>query len=277
MQKTGNNIRLNFGSLLAGMLLLLALILTNMSSTGIIRGDDDDNEGSGIGGTGRLLTPGSESGLGGTGFKPFIGLNEARGIQILNSPELRELAVSDTVALNIEPEQPVDSKPIASLIAVSSVGSFTTDSSAINISEQIQRTVDSNVLALEQLRISLEPVVPDQLIETILAGKTELGDNLVVGHNPPLIENDDSNLSTQQQPSWEALARYLTSNSSQSSSDDDASQMATQLTIPDYEYEAEVRQARPERIHRPQLPPVQRARPIQRSAILPPRIKPLRL
>ena len=277
MRKTDNSVRLNFGSLLAGMLLLLALVLTNLPSTGIIRGGDDDNEGSGIGGTGRLLTPGGESGLGGTGFKPFIGLNEDQEIQILNSPALRELAVADTVALNIEPEQPVDSKPIASLIAISSVSSFTTDSSAINISEQIQRRVDSNILALEQLRISLEPVVANQFIDTALAGKAEFDDKPVVGHNQPLIENDDSKFSIQQQPSWEALASYLTSNSSQSSGGSDASQLATQLTSSDYNHEAEVRQARPERIHRPQLPPVQRARPIQRSAILPPRIKPLRL
>ena len=65
MQTISATLKSNYFSFTAGFTLLILLALLNFSSTGVVQGGDDD--GSGIGGTGRMATPGSESGFGGTG------------------------------------------------------------------------------------------------------------------------------------------------------------------------------------------------------------------
>jgi hypothetical protein len=221
-----------------GLAALLLLALLNFSSTGFVRGGDDD--GSGIGGTGRMTAPDSGSGFGGTGFKPFVGMNGDNELEILRSPAQLERAVTETVSKTVnrtwytafDAVAPTPVAPLASPVAVVQERAITTDSSAIDITEQIQRAIDSNALYFHRQQQSALAVLGNETREQIeeFNGRAE-------------NETIDS----------------------------------TQLAAVASEGEAVARMHRPERIHRPELPPVQRIQPIRPASILPPRIKPLRL
>ena len=71
--------------------------------------------------------------------------------------------------------------------------------------------------------------------------------------------------------SWAELATYLASEQNA------AAMEPRQLAAADSVTEPRSRMQRPERIQRPELPPVQRIQPIRPTAILPPRVKPMRL
>jgi hypothetical protein len=101
------SLRASFVSSPAALLaLLLALLLwfSTHSISGFGRGGEDD-EGSGIGGTGLLPVPGSESGLGGTGFRPFVGMTPAG-----SAPEAaaasREIIPPGAAAISVALEHP---------------------------------------------------------------------------------------------------------------------------------------------------------------------------
>lgn len=242
MIKTLNVNRTDYLGLTAGLAALLLLALLNFSSTGFVRGGDDD--GSGIGGTGRMTAPDSGSGFGGTGFKPFVGMNGDNELEILRSPAQLERAVTETVSKTVsktvnrtwytafDAVAPTPVAPLASPVAVVQERAITTDSSAIDITEQIQRAIDSNALYFHRQQQSALAVLGNETREQIeeFNGRAE-------------NETIDS----------------------------------TQLAAVASEGEALARMHRPERIHRPELPPVQRIQPIRPASILPPRIKPLRL
>jgi hypothetical protein len=243
---------------------LLCALLLNLGSSGNIRQGGDD-EGSGLGGTGRLPVPGSESGLGGTGLKPFLGSRSETAdtapieVEVFYAPESRKLALTQTLELDIPVSREVEIAPLESPVQIAAASSFTRDSSAIDINEQIQRDLDSNALAFLQLKDQLVARQGDAGFE---AAKSQQSESEAANKpSPEPAATAESDLA------WQAVASFFSQNTD---GDQD---------IADAGVEAESdRIERPDRVQRPELPPMQRIRPsVQRAGILPPRVKPLRL
>ena len=287
----------NFLSLGLGLLALLILALLNVASTGVVRSGGDD-DGSGIGGTGRMLVPGGGSGLGGTGLKPFVGVNDVGNIEILSSPSQSARSIASSLEFEIEPRIPVGVAPIASPVLVSDRDLISRDSVAIDISEELQRSLDRNALAftaettLPNRPITMETTLPDRLIVVAMTqshgNSTELPSNAYPTEDAVSKEDtqtvsevtDSSNEDTANQHTaeldWNSLSRYLLANSGGAAAAAEPAQDG-EPTSGTAAPQSDTRLQRPERIQRPEIPPIQRYRPIQRAAILPPRIKPLSL
>lgn len=285
------------------LLLVLLLSLLTYNSNGIMRGGDDDDEGSGLGGTGRSLNklrePGVGSGLGGTGFRPYLGVNSSDAskpaeLVIVDRPLPRTIngdhsdpALPTAIAASrsgIQLEQSLTpaqrSTPIASEARATNPLQITRDSSAISIEESIQWELDNQVLTLESAR---------HLVADSRASATDSPVNIYEGareepvqgmeqQNPlsetaPDVETDEFSRHGKSDHaatiSWASLVEEL-----EKQPDTDPNILADNTDSPDQD--AEIMQ-RPERVQRPALPPVQRIRPVQRAGLLPPRIRPLQL
>lgn len=268
------------------MLLVLLLSLLTYNSNGIIRGGGDDDEGSGLGGTGRSLNnfiePGAGSGLGGTGFRPYLGVNtnsdsKPDEVLIIDRPQIEANRDSDSglptaiaashsgIQLpNLQIARRISS-PVDNPARVANPGSFTRNSSAISIEESMQWELDQQVLNLEVAQNLLaEKRANDTATEYKEMTQAELDPN-------PVANTADH--SADQEPSgtisWASLVQQL--NNHPETELDNLTQLSEEQTPT-----AEIMQ-RPERIQRPALPPVQRIRPVQRAGLLPPRIRPLQL
>lgn len=270
MQYHGNRA----GSALA-LLLLLLFALVQFSSNGVVRHGGED-EGSGIGGTGRTLPTTGEGGIGGTGLKPYLTINDAQEIQIRRDPSQRDTAAIKAVPRPL-PAVATNVLPVPRVATVIRESEITLDSSAIDISEAIQLDLDSNALLVTTLQNELttsaattvSPVTVDSADPSTELQAPDTDVNAVVAST----ENDV-------QPetgikSWADLARIL-NQSKPEAPQTDTSSSTTELANLNYSADS-ARLTRPERIQRPELPPIQRVSPLSRTAILPPRIKPLRL
>lgn len=242
-----------------GFLLLLLLAMAQFSSNGVVR-DGDDDGGSGIGGTGRTQSPTGESGIGGTGFKPFLGLNTENEIEILRDSEQLDRAVITNQPLLIATPAPIPAL-VPDLARVTRVQDKTRDSSAIDISEVVQNSLDVDAAILTQLRT-----------EVLDAAKLMLNP---VG-NQQVLTPEQQTLPAPS-VSWKDIAALLQDASENSATAPTAAIKGSDLATANYTAEDPARLARPERVQRPQLPPLQRVSPLQRTAILPPRVQPLRL
>ena len=290
-------------------LFVLLLSLLTYNSNGVIRGGGDDDEGSGLGGTGKTLRnlaePGAGSGLGGTGFRPYLGIittdsNEPAELVVVDRPQYPAVFNSDAatnlptaIAASRADTQLADSRvvseltaPIASPVQVADTGLITRDSSAISIAESIQWDVDTQVLELQSAhsllaengRLNGNSFESQQSEAGALSGKSreqELA-NLALA---PAINAADSlpeeTIEPDQTPvpvSWASLVEQM---EQQPEWDSNALSDITDI-VNSEEVTAESMQ-RPERIQRPALPPVQSVRPIQRAGLLPPRVRPLKL
>lgn len=256
MQEYINHRRQPWNKLLPGLglFLLLLLSLAQFSSNGVVRGGDD--EGSGIGGTGRTLSPSGESGIGGTGFKPFLGMNTNHEIEILRNPAQKSFAITAEPQVLDAPPAPIS--PVATRVArVMREHDVTFNSSTIDISEAVQNSLDINARTLAQFR-----------------------DELLLLANSVHAESDNSaafaDETVTQAVKWKDVAALLEDSSARPKTLS-ANPDAINLANADLTSEEAGRSARPERIQRPELPPLQRVTPLQRSAILPPRVQPLRL
>lgn len=247
---------------MAFMAALLCLAVLDFGSSGVVRQGGDD-EGSGIGGTGRLQLPGSESGLGGTGLKPFLGINATGNpdehpvteIEVLYSPLERERAVARTLEIDVPPVRDIELAPVPAPVQVASAMEFTRDSSAISITEQIQRDIEANALAYVQVQ---------DYAAAQSADRNPLA-NDSVRQSARSTESPEQS-SRQEDLAWQAVAKFFSQNQ-------DAERIDTTDSV-----DSADRVERPERVQRPELPAMQRvSRPVQRAGILPPRVKPLRL
>ena len=278
--------------------LVAALLAALLALSGqISRGDE--SEGSGIGGTGRTQVPGSESGLGGTGFRPNLGSSIHRA----NSPAQPALVMREEDTLtpiaalvehNTAAHIPAAEMTIPRIVELISPTEVTTNSTAISIVEQIQHDLDRDVVLLQQAAEyraeELEgyvdsPFLPSpeqQLASAAQSGNPNTGSG-TGGEDAARTDTgstdagttDADRIDTESELSWSSLAAMLgqTNSGSQVSAAGDVRREQT-ATEPEIETD---RIHRPERIARPSLPPVQRVRPLQRPGLLPPRIRPLPL
>lgn len=252
-------------------LAMLLLLLLNAASSGVSRTGGDDS-GSGIGGTGRTLSPGGGSGFGGTGLKPFLGLNETGGIEILISPTQSAHGIADSVEIEIDALLPINIRPIDSPVLVHEDALLSRDSGAIDISEAIQRRIDENALALLAGPAAVRRSVADAMTQPASDAAASLPDSSsgVSATTDSESSRGEESTRTTLQLSWTTLSEYMLANSNEGTT-------AIAPTEDEESANPDSRSLRPERIQRPEIPPVQRYRPIQRAAILPPRIKPLSL
>ncbi len=281
-------------SVIAGILLLV-LLLVNYPSTGVVREGD---EGSGIGGTERMAAPGS--GFGGTGLKPFLGLNAQNEIEILQSLDRRDAAITASIEPLLEPENAAELAVVDPQFKLLAETAITRDSSAITIAESMQLAANNNALYFQQLlqlqlpqpqqpsdqrdipavdssterSVDLRQSMSEQKLE--LAGDfsitPELELSLNVATRPAMTDSGQAD-SDNNAISWDSIARLLTKNAqTQTAQSSPADAQEISVTA---DYSGGL--SRPMKIQRPELPPVQRLRPIQRASILPPRVQPMRL
>ena len=267
-----------------GAVLLAALLAF---SSQISRGDE--NEGSGIGGTGRTVVPGSESGLGGTGFRPYLGSSTDNGsvqpeLVLREDATLPSIAVPIAVPIAALVEQntaasiPAPEMPIPRVVELITPSEVTSSSSPISIVEQIQHDLDRDVFLLQQAAEyraeELEGYVNSPFLplpEHESASTAQSGTNT----GSDAGRTDTASTVAASELNWSSIAAML----GQANSDSQASTGGnTSLERSTNELEmASDRIHRPKRIARPSLPPVQRVRQLQRPGLLPPRIRPLPL
>ncbi|MEX0902680.1 MAG: hypothetical protein WDZ76_08145 [Pseudohongiellaceae bacterium] len=215
-------------SLAAFMVLLFVII--NSTSTGYLRGDGDD-DGSGIGGTGRYgpAPETGESGFGGTGLQPFLG--------------------------NIDSVEPGRLPANSAVAAVRVAVETTTDSGSIDISENIQARLERDALLRQLVLKESSPQIPLREItletDTSMRAKTR---ELELGFELPSIAPVVATASIDTSMVAPAVAGI--------NADEQQPARLKRVNLP-------------ERVQRPELPPIQRIRPIERLSILPPPVRPM--
>jgi len=261
-------------------LLFLAIVALNAGSSGGIRFGGDEEGGSGFGGTGRMPTGGS--GLGGTGLKPFLG--DSGEVRIQYEPEA--ILIADQIA-----DEDIKRIPKATVVlppaAVVTIPGFAAEKSAeIAITDAIQLQLQRDAVIYERIRESVEGYYPpevDSLGSRILApgpateqsaapdplNEMSVAAAAFTQPTPAPAADESHDADSAPNPAtltWAELARYLASNDPVRATDGVTVAEATKVSAATQ---------RPNRIRRPELPPVQRGRIIQRPAILPPRVQPL--
>lgn len=251
-------------------LLALLLSMITYNSNGVIRGGDEDN-GSGLGGTGRTLNNSEPtgSGFGGTGFRPFIGFSEqnegsASEIELVLSARQDSESVANSILgdREFESSAPLLSQPIEHELVVADPDEATKDSAPLSIAEAIQWEVDTQIVSLETSRqlLAFNDIETSQeqqsQTENSASASSESAPERASFENQAVQDENRTPAIT-----WAALAQHLNAN--------EVSQAV--------ENEEDAVAERPERFQRPILPPVQRVQPVQRAGLLPPRIRPLKL
>lgn len=256
--------RIDLRHALAAVLLLCLLMLSTLDSIGFTRSGfgEEEDEGSGIGGTGirGLLQAPSDfggSGFGGTGRKPFLGVVGDEVLPVARELELDIPAIADT----LPPAQrsiPAVTHSLVSPILVSLNDEALLGSTAqISIDQAIQRTIDINAYAISSTQAQLDTT-----------------------------STTKKDSEPEQSADWQQFSRFLaeespTDNFSDAQSvqqRDYANLSSTSATLIEVSSDKRTlgREAR-NRVQRPVLPPIQRVRAIERPSILPPRIQPMKI
>lgn len=261
-------------------LFLLAVAALNTGSSGGIRFGGDEDEGSGFGGTGRAPTGGS--GLGGTGFKPFLG--DAGEVRIRFEPDA--VVIAEQVVEEEIRRIPEASEVLPPVTVVTAPEFAAEHTAEIAITDSIQAQLQRDAVIYERILESVEGYYPPEIDRTSLrTSAPEQAPEQQLTETAPedaaaevagagLSENtasEDVVADFEPDPAritWAELAGYLVENGAFTEADDDALAPAAA--------ESPAAAQRPDRIRRPELPQVQRGRVIQRPAILPPRVQPMR-
>ena len=274
-------------------LLFLAVAALNTGSSGGIRFGGDEDDGSGFGGTGRAPTGGS--GLGGTGLKPFLG--DAGEVRIQFEPDA--IVIAEQVAEE-EIKRILEASEVLPPVTVVTAAEFAAQHPAeVSITDSIQQQLRRDAVIYERILESVEGYYPAEVGRTSprmsaperapepratkdarrveamevaaavpaasapasSSGAAMAADSVAADAGVPSSTSDPARIT------WAELASYLAENGTAGEADDTP---ATKTA----ENPAAIE--RPDRIRRPELPQVQRGRIIQRPAILPPRVQPMR-
>ena len=283
--------------------LVLALVVACLLILGSFRPAASDrrggDEGSGVGGTGILDLPGK--GLGGSGLRPFLGIVTPPGSPLeIASAQLAidgpSRASTNEIVVLHEPYLPLtspdlDPKPASPPVSVTRVNST------------VARVLDAEPLSVNTLAhpigLSQAPSI-EGFIETAMtslaidyehrsAGSLSITESIEYStqdNNSVLalsaIALADTAVADPTEPGnraeplvWKDIANWLNANAAKAAEANAAA--AKEWTNENSDNLAIAEMARATGIRRPQLPPLQRARPLQRAAILPPRVRPLGL
>lgn len=254
------------------LLLLVILAVLHASSSGSFRRGGEDDEGSGFGGTGRAPTGGS--GLGGTGLRPFLG--DSGEVLIRVQPEA--VSIADQL-VDADIRRMPSATTILPPVAIVTTSEFASEKPAeVAITDSIQLQLNRDALVFDRIQDSIEGYLPEPGAsppQATPAAPEEIADVVEIAVDveaAPATEEPDAVISGSTEDAgsdparltWAELATYLAENSQAQGAD-----------RPE-EMEARSAMQRPNRIRRPELPPVQRGRVIPRPALLPPRVQPMR-
>ncbi|PCH58444.1 MAG: hypothetical protein COC19_08480 [SAR86 cluster bacterium] len=265
------------GIVLAALLALMVALIS-IQSSGISRIGDDG--GSGMGGTG--FTNGSDSsgsGFGGTGFQAFIGVDDStptNEVIIITRPSNIEPIASS--ANTLEAKIVAHQAPLQLPTSLRRSDQITQDSSALQISEVIQTDLQ------KQLEFySNEGFIADNYFDE--PQKIEINLEQSLQHTANEINLEISNAqdsSPNHRPDasanrnqWSVFEEYLNNRAEQLIGREEQTTASNPVELAGISKER--RSALSKRIQRPQLPPLQRIRPIERMTVLPPRVLPMRL
>lgn len=252
-------------------LFFLAVAALNTGSSGGVRFGGDEDDGSGFGGTGRVPTGGS--GLGGTGLRPFLG--DAGEVRIRFEPDA--IVIAEQVVEEEIRRIPEASEVLPPVTVVTAPEFAAEHTAEIAITDSIQAQLRRDAVIYERILESVEGYYPPEIDRT--SSRTPTPERAPERQLTGTGQQDTADAAVEvaeaavadagpdpTRITWAELARYLAENG--------AAKADETLSPETAENPAAVQ--RPNRIRRPELPQVQRGRVIQRPAILPPRVQPMR-
>lgn len=265
--------------LLAILLFLVTLIITTGSLGKVRSGGDGGDGGSGMGGTGKSGEFGG-SGFGGTGGpSPFFttssdseeqrktpqfsipGADQSAPVIIAQDPQATDSNTTDTPSeISNRVIEAIDSNPLAEETRVEIAQSADQVDSAAQEPEQSVaplQLVELQQVEQNQAIEELQETAPSQVIEPALENSQPERQIAIAPEKNDALEMSSPERESEQQIA-ETIAVKL-----------DTEQQASEQTRD--------RDGLPDRIQRPDLPPFQRIRPIERPALMPPRVQPMHI
>jgi hypothetical protein len=264
-----------------GMRFAFLLLLTSVYFLGNLQPAVGDrrsgDEGSGVGGTGILELPGS--GLGGSGMRPFLGFDQRIPSEVIVVRETalpRDTMMSTAIATESGIERVLDKLEPATQAVTQKITQAATPKMNEPDGRRIEGFLQPNLSSLIT-NGSAESASSLSILESIENGTEQINVLLAIsagelGMPEAGIDKDEIEPASVR---WVDIANWLnaTALAEQGKTVEQPATVAKNTN--DGMAIAEVTRATA--LRRPQLPPLQRVRPLQRATILPPRIRPLGL
>ena len=263
-----------------GMRFAFLLLLTSVYFLGNLQPAVGDrrsgDEGSGVGGTGILELPGS--GLGGSGMRPFLGFDQRipSEVIVVREPALpRDTMMSTAIATESGIERVLDKLEPATQAVTQKITQAATPKMNEPDGRRIEGFLQPNLSSLIT-NGSAESASSLSILESIENGTEQINALLAIsagelGMPEAGIDKDEIEPASVR---WVDIANWLNA-TALAEQGKTVEQPTVAKNTKDGMAIAEVTRATA--LRRPQLPPLQRARPLQRATILPPRVRPLGL
>lgn len=263
-----------------GMRFAFLLLLTSVYFLGNLQPAVGDrrsgDEGSGVGGTGILELPGS--GLGGSGMRPFLGFDQRipSEVIVVREPALpSDTMMSTAFATESGIERVLDKLEPATQAVTQKITQAATPKMNEPDGRRIEGFLQPNLSSLIT-NGSAESASSLSILESIENGTEQINALLAIsagelGMPEAGIDKDEIEPASVR---WVDIANWLNA-TALAEQGKTVEQPTVAKNTKDGMAIAEVTRATA--LRRPQLPPLQRARPLQRATILPPRVRPLGL
>ena len=264
-----------------GMRFAFLLLLTSVYFLGNLQPAVGDrrsgDEGSGVGGTGILELPGS--GLGGSGMRPFLGFDQRipSEVIVVREPALpRDTMMSTAIATESGIERVLDTLEPATQAVTQKITQAATPKMNEPVGRRIEGFLQPNLSSLIT-NGSAESASSLSILESIENGTEQINALLAIsagelGMPEAGIDKDEIEPASVR---WVDIANWLNATALAEQGKTVEQPATVAKNTKDGVAIAEVTRATA--LRRPQLPPLQRARPLQRATILPPRVRPLGL
>ena len=264
-----------------GMRFAFLLLLTSVYFLGNLQPAVGDrrsgDEGSGVGGTGILELPGS--GLGGSGMRPFLGFDQRipSEVIVVREPALpRDTMMSTAIATESGIERVLDKLEPATQAVTQKITKAATPKMNEPDGRRIEGFLQPNLSSLIT-NGSAESASSLSILESIENGTEQINALLAIsagelGMPEAGINKDEIEPASVR---WVDIANWLNATALAEQGKTVEQPATVAKNTKDGVAIAEVTRATA--LRRPQLPPLQRARPLQRATILPPRVRPLGL
>lgn len=264
-----------------GMRFAFLLLLTSVYFLGNLQPAVGDrrsgDEGSGVGGTGILELPGS--GLGGSGMRPFLGFDQRipSEVIVVREPALpRDTMMSTAIATESGIERVLDKLEPATQAVTQKITQAATPKMNEPVGRRIEGFLQPNLSSLIT-NGSAESASSLSILESIENGTEQINVLLAIsagelGMPEAVIAKDEIEPASVR---WVDIANWLNATALAEQGKTVEQPATVAKNTKDGVAIAEVTRATA--LRRPQLPPLQRARPLQRATILPPRVRPLGL
>lgn len=264
-----------------GMRFAFLLLLTSVYFLGNLQPAVGDrrsgDEGSGVGGTGILELPGS--GLGGSGMRPFLGFDQRipSEVIVVREPALpRDTMMSTAIATESGIERVLDKLEPATQAVTQKITQAATPKMNEPVGRRIEGFLQPNLSSLIT-NGSAESASSLSILESIENGTEQI--NVLLAISAGELGMPEAGIAKDEiEPAsvrWVDIANWLNATALAEQGKTVEQPATVAKNTKDGVAIAEVTRATA--LRRPQLPPLQRARPLQRATILPPRVRPLAL